>query len=287
MSDIASISGIDIANVAKVSGVSKTSMAKFGGMSRASSSPSVITDNLFLWFGPDDVTGSTANDKNGGSVGAVMTNGASVVTTLRSAGSFYTDGVNDRILAAYSTSQLPSTTTWPASIEAWLYPSVGGKNLNVISFNDDASGTDWLRLMLDKRNSNEITYHQFYADGGGYYQWVRRDVDFPTVNGSDWVYMSATFELVNDATLITAYINGVAVGTATTSFTGSRNVPTWANQTTGFNLGINYLTRVYRGNRIHGYYGQAHTGDVRLYTDKLTAAEILNNYNVEKTSYGH
>jgi hypothetical protein len=284
---IEEISGVALSGIEGVSGVAKASIESLSGISAAAPAPSVVTDNLFLWFGPDDITGSTANDKNGGSVGAVMTNGASVVTTLRSAGSFYTDGINDGILATYSTSQLPSTTAWPASVEAWLYPSVGGKNLNVISFNDDASGTDWLRLMLDSRNNNEITYHQFYAAQGQRYAWVRRDVNFPTVNGSDWVYMSATFELVNNKTLITGYINGVAVGTATTTFTGSLNVPPWANQTTGFNLGINYLTRVYRGNRIYSYYGQAHTGDVRLYTDKLTAAEILNNYNVEKTSYGH
>lgn len=287
MADIASISGIDIENVAKVNGISKANMDRLAGVSRASSGPSIVTDNLFFWFGPDDVTGSTANDKNAGSVGAVMSNGASVVTTLRSAGSFYTDGVNDRILAAYNTSQLPSTTAWPASVEAWLYPSSGGKNLNVISFNDDASGVDWLRLMLDTRNNNEVIYWQFYADQGQKYQWVIRDDDFPVVNGSDWIHLAATFELVNNKTVITAYMNGVSYGTATTSFTGSLNVPTWANQNTGFNLGINYLTRVYRGNRLHAYYGQAHTGDVRLYTDKLTAAEILNNYNVQKTSYGH
>lgn len=281
------ISGQDWANISKVSDISSNSIAKVSDISAAAAAASIVTDNLFLWIGPDDITGSTANDKNGGSVGAVMTNGASVVTTLRSAGSFYTDGVNDGILAAYSTSQLPSTTAWPASIEAWLYPPSGGKNLNIINFNDDASGTDWLRLMLDKRNNNEIAYWQFYADGGGNWHRVTKDADFPTVNGSDWIYMSATFELVNDRTVITAYMNGVAVGTSTSSFTGSLNVPTWANQTTGFNLGINYLTRIYNGTRIYSYYGQSHTGDVRLYTDKLTAAEILNNYNVQKTSYGH
>ena len=282
------INGTPFADIEKFSGAATADIESLSGISWAAAAPSIVTDNLFMWFGPDDITGSTANDKNGGSVGAVMTNGASVVTTIRSAGSFYTDGVNDGILAAYSTSQLPSTTAWPASVEAWLYPPSGGKNLNVISFNDDASGTDWLRLMLDKRNNNEIAYWQFYADGGGNWHRVTKDADFPTVNGSDWVYMSATFELdVNNRTLITAYMNGVAVGTSTSSFTGSLNVPTWANQTTGFNLGINYLTRVYRGSRIYSYYGQAHTGDVRLYTDKLTAAEVLNNYNVQKTSYGH
>jgi hypothetical protein len=281
------INGTAFADIAKFNGIAVADIASINGSDPPSSTPTIVTDNLFFWFGPDDITGSTANDKNGGSVGAVMSNGASVVTSLRSDGSFYSDGVNDAIHAGYSTSQLPSTTAWPATAEAWLYPPSGGKNVNVISFNDDASGVDWLRLMLDSRNNNEIAYWQFYANQGSKYAWVKRDVDFPTVNGSDWVYMSATFELVNNATFITAYLNGVSVGTATTSFTGSLNVPPWANQTTGFNLGINYITRIYRGSRIYGYYGQAHTGDVRLYTDKLTAAEILNNYNVQKTSYGH
>ena len=281
------INGTAFADIAKFSGVAKADIAKLSGSDAPSSTPTIVTDNLFLWFGPDDITGSTANDKNGGSVGAVMTNGASVVTTLRSDGSFYSDGVNDGILAAYSTSQLPSTTAWPASVEAWLYPPSGGKNLNIINFNDDASGVDWIRLMLDKRNNNEIAYWQFYSAAGGQWHRVTRDVDFPTVNGSDWVHMSATFELVNNKTVITAYMNGASVGTSTSSFTGSLNVPPWANQNTIFNLCINYLTRVYRGSRIYSYYGQAHAGDVRLYTDKLTAAEILNNYNVQKTSYGH
>ena len=280
------INGTAFADIAKLSGVANADIAKFNGSDKPSSTPTIVTDNLFCWFGPDDVTGSTANDKNGGSVGAVMSNGASVVTSLRSDGSFYSDGVNDKILATFSSSQLPSTTTWPATIEAWMYPSNGGNNLCILTINDDNSPVDWLRLMLDKRNNNEITYHQFYSKHGGYYQWVKRDVDFPTVNGSDWVYMSATFELVNSRTLITGYINGAAVGTATTSFTFS-NEPPWANQNTPLNVGINYMTKVYRGSRLQSYYGQSHMGDVRIYTDKLTAAEILNNYNVQKTSYGH
>ena len=76
------INGTAFADIAKLSGVANADIAKFNGSDKPSSTPTIVTDNLFCWFGPDDVTGSTANDKNGGSVGAVMSNGASVVTSL-------------------------------------------------------------------------------------------------------------------------------------------------------------------------------------------------------------
>ena len=279
------------ASIASVTGVAKASIASFGGVTApAAASSGVVSDNLHVWFGPDDITGSTVNDKNGGSVTATMSNGASVVTSLRSAGSFYSDGANDVILADMAPSAQPSTTTWPATFECWMYPPAGSNPLNVVVVNDPTSNVDWLRMYMDSRSgwggtpTHNIHFQQ-YANGSGKWHRYTSTSAYPTVNSSAWVHLCMTLELTAaDKTLITAYANGSELGTSLSTFTGSLNVPPWSNSPSSFNFGINHMQR---DSASEGYYGESHAGDCRLYTDALTSTEIVNNYDVEKASYGH
>ena len=282
---IGKLNNVASASIAKINNIAIASVANFDGVEAASES-SVVSDNLYLWLGPDDVTGSTVNDKNGGSVTATMANGAAVVTTLRSDGSFYSDGVNDTILADIAPSDQPSTTTWPATLECWLYPPTGSRPLNIVNINDPtcASSTDWCRVMMDSRSGANKMLFQFYSCSTNWHRYTET-ATYPTVNGSAWVHLCMTLELTAASkTLITAYANGTELGTSLGSFTGSLNVPPWSNSPSSFNFGINHLQR---DSASEGYYGESHVGDCRLYTDALTPTEIVNNYDVEKASYGH
>ena len=224
-----------------------------------SNGPRIIEDKLILYSdaaNPQSYigTGTAIND-----LSATGNNGTSVNMTFstEAGGCFDLDGTDDYIsIADSATLDLPNNFT----ISMWF------------------NGDSW--------NPNDLMMHRFNAYGMGY------DTNFVggtddklhayIYNGSSWISVSTTTQpsagvwycmtMTYDGSNLKVYLNGVLEGTQSTG--------------TGPLAGTSPLTIGTFVGSIGPYAFQGKISNYKIYTQTLTASEILQNYNSQKSRFG-
>lgn len=270
MSEFASISGVDVANIAKVSGKDIADVDKYADISKPAGGIQFVVNGLIAWWDPatqtvgdtvlDDLTyegGLSTQDHyfNGG-------NGASIVS-VDGTQAAYTDGVNDQWFcnrySLYGTSDtfyIP-TITPNQSIEIWFRSNgsfINNGNLFGAAYNNgvrsrfDSSGNFWVYF-----NSGSFAPN-WQASTNTWYHLV----------------LTVTNTATDEARL---YING-SLQTEDTDIGGVIGTHT-------------------SGTMILGSYnsssekGRFYFGPMRRYNRPLTSTEVLQNYNAEKDRFGY
>ena len=217
--------------------------------------PNIVTDGLVFAVDSGSTrsypgSGTTVDSLTGSDVGT-LTNGVGFNTN--SGGEFVFDGTDDYITIPGSTATNLSTTL---TAEAWVYYESGNGRI----FQKDGAG-----------------YTRCWEMGGygGYFRvelWHSNGIGIPassapsalTVNG--WTYIAMTF----DGTDVKMYQNAVLVKTI--NFPGNIRTDINTPLTIGGHWGA-------------GEYFDGNIGPIRLYNQALTAAQVTQNYNAQKSRF--
>jgi len=227
--------------------------------------PKIVTDNLVLYLDAANTKSypgsGTWNDISGKGHAATIT-GATYNSDK--GGCFIFDGENDYATITDSSDFLFGTgsfteeawhkrggnTTWEAPIQRGNSSSWGGLWIN-------AAGNIW-------------PYH--YTESSGVVT-----LDTGDAAGTDWMHHMTTTTNTGSAVTIKVYKNGVLLDSGTTSTSG------WQPKNTSVGTDINIGG--YSGASDYWYEGRI--GLIRIYKGKaLSAAEVKQNYNAQKTRFG-
>lgn len=225
--------------------------------------PNIVTSNLVLWYDP------SFNTSYSGS-GSTITNLANTSLAGTLSNITYTDpyftynGSSSQVAVADNALLEPGSGDF--SIEAWVYYSaIAGSTRTFVSKTNNGGGSaDWSYGLRTASNGNtyfevgngttSVTSPAFVASTGTWYQIV-----------GVWTNVASNS--------IALYVNGVLIGSNSHSFASVKNS----------------TNPLYLGNYNGGEYSQwfnGRMGVTRLYSAALTSAQVLQNYNADKSKYG-
>ena len=221
----------------------------------------VTTSNLVLYYDPSNLSsypgsGSTINSLASPNLAGTMSN----IT--------YTDpyfsynGTSSQINIADNAALEPGSGDW--TMEAWVYLSSSSGSKVVLGKFDPGGG------------SQDVSY-SIRIQGAGIYAQLGNGstvVDTPlyTLPLNTWTHVTYVWKNVATNSL-EAYINGVSAGSVSHSFSSI----------------LNTSANLYIGSYNGGEYSQYMIGRIgitRLYSAALTSAQVLQNYNANKSIYG-
>jgi hypothetical protein len=228
--------------------------------------------NLTLYYNPAltesySGSGTNLNDLSGNGTTTTLIN----APTYNAATGFYFNGSNQYGSIPSVNGQTNFTNTQQYSVEIWFRPSNGQVNAGEAELLEKWNQFNESRYPFVFRY-NESTSSMFAAcyDGSNF-RFVT-GAGFPV---NTWKQVVGVFDFV--AGTLTLYRDGVSVGS--TSISGVGQVSNSSPVTIGSRLttGGGYTSGImYKGN----------VGIIRMYNKPLTAAEVLNNFNITKGTYG-
>jgi hypothetical protein len=223
--------------------------------------PDLIQDGLVLSLDASDrnsyVSGSTTwFDLSGNNLSGSLLNGPTFNTG--SLGSIVFDGVNDYV-------------------DGGTFTGLGAANRTIdIWFRVNAFSSGSVNRVLSLVTDNTIVDTPAYTLGYGTTP-TTLNVGFggTPYNGYFFISSFALSTWINITTTITGntnttYKNSILEGTATN--TGA--------------VGANPRLYIARYNNYYGQYGNINIGSVKIYNRALSASEILQNYNAQKSKFG-
>jgi hypothetical protein len=223
--------------------------------------PSSVTSNLVLWYDPSNSVSYPGS-------GSTITNLASTSLSGTISNATYTspyltyNGSNSQINIADNALLEPGTGDW--TMEAWVYLSSSSGSKVVLGKFDPGGGAQ------DVSYSIRIQGAGIYAQIGNGSTVV--DTALYTLPLNTWTHVTYVWKNVATNSL-EAYINGVSVSSKSHSFASILNTP----------------ANLYIGSYNGGEYSQYMIGRIgitRLYSAALTSAQVLQNYNADKSKYG-
>jgi len=223
--------------------------------------PEIVTANLVAWYDPNNPvsypgTGTTISNLASASLPGTMSN----IT--------YTDpyfaynGSSSQINIADAAALEPGSGDW--TMEAWVYLS-SGTGSKVVLGKFDPGG-----LSADVSYSIRIQGANIYSQIGNGSTVV--DTALYTLPLNTWKQVVYVWKNVATNSL-EAYVNGVSQGSVAHSFSSI----------------LNTSSNLYIGSYNGGEYSQwmnGRIGIVRLYNAALTAADVLQNFNADRGTYG-
>jgi hypothetical protein len=231
-----------------------------------SATPAVpVTTNLRLYYDPSNLssypgTGTIINDLSGNGLNGIMSN-----ITFTSPYFSY-NGTSSQIQVADNALLEPGSGDW--TMEVWVNQLVSGNDIVLAKVDNGGDVTD---MSYSIRTTNTTYYAQLGSGSGtGPTLFVNSTNYVGTLN--TWYQIVYVFTNVAANTLQT-FVNGVSIGTV------SHNLPSILNVTNPLYIGS------YNG----GEYAQWFDGKIgitRLYNASLTSAQVLQNFNADKTKYG-
>jgi hypothetical protein len=163
----------------------------------------------------------------------------------------------------------PVNTGTAQSIFLWIYPTSNG-----IIYSEQGSlspGTSWHDVQIQRDSSGRFLF--------GVWQYL---IDTSPITSSsvfalnNWYYVGWTY----NGTTLTAYVNGVSVGTSNylrdTPYNLGGSVPMY------FNFGYPDSTDLTTTTSACSY----RLGGAQIYNVGLTSGQVLQNFNTTKTNYG-
>jgi hypothetical protein len=232
----------------------------------------ITTSNLTLYYNPAltesySGSGNAINDLAGNGTTATLYNAPS----HNAATGFTFNGSNQYATIPSVAGVTNFTNTQQYSVEIWFRPSNGQVNAGEAELLEKWNLNNESRYPFVFRY-NESTNSMFAACYDG--------VNFRSVSASGfpvntWKQVVGVFNFVSNT--LTLYRDGVSVGS--TSISGMTQVSNTSPVTIGTRLGTGGTISpaiMYKGN----------VGIIRMYNKPLTAAEVLNNFNTTKGTYG-
>ena len=224
----------------------------------------IVTDGLVLAVDAADKnsypgSGTTWNDMSGNGSNGTLTN--SPTFNSANGGSIVFDGVDD-----YSTTtagQAFYQYTNQLSVSWWVKRNgtiTGGAGGGQCTFNSDNMTTNvWL---MHGNTDNTII---FYVNDTG----VWRNIATPILDNNTWYLLTGTISSSN----ILMYTNGILTSTSTGISTGIVNN---SNSIVGWGLDPRYGA---------GRFFNGSIANCQVYNRTLSASEILQNYNAQKSRF--
>ena len=232
----------------------------------------ITTSNLTLYYNPAltesySGSGNAINDLAGNGTTATLYNAPS----HNAATGFTFNGSNQYATIPSVAGVTNFTNTQQYSVEIWFRPSNGQVNAGEAELFEKWNQNNESRYPFVFRY-NEGTSSMFVACYDG--------VNFRNVTASGfpvntWKQVVGVFNFVTNT--LTMYRDGVSVGS--TSISGMTQVSNTSPIAIGTRLGTGGSISpaiMYKGN----------VGIIRMYNKPLTAAEVLNNFNTTKGTYG-
>lgn len=230
------------------------------------------TSNLTLYYNPAMTesysgSGNTINDLAGNGTTATLYNAPS----HNAATGFTFNGSNQYATIPSVAGVTNFTNTQQYSVEIWFRPSNGQVNAGEAELLEKWNLNNESRYPFVFRY-NESTNSMFAACYDG--------VNFRSVSASGfpvntWKQVVGVFNFVSNT--LTLYRDGISVGS--TSISGMSQVSNTSPVTIGTRLGTG-------GTISPGIMYKGNVGIIRMYNKPLTDAEVLNNFNTTKGTYG-
>lgn len=258
------INGTAFDSLTNLNGVAKANIAKFNGQEVPSSTPGIVTADLISHWDFNDSncwsSGTSFTDLANSNTGSL--NGGLAVTT-GSINYINTDGVND-----YARCDLANTYGQQQTIEQWIQFS--GQQFSMV------------RGYQSNCSSTNAGYWPNITSAGAIRYTIGGVANY-TLTGSNNVTTNTWYCLtwVLDGNNIKLYKNGSQI--ANTSISTTRK-PVCASDC---KLVVGMI--VENNGSISGSSSRARSqvlGEIRIYDNNLTAAQVLSNYNARSSRYG-
>ena len=222
-----------------------------------------VTSNLVAYYNPDLTssypgTGTTLFDISGNGLNGTMSN-------ITYTDPYFTyNGTSSQVNIPDNALLEPGSGSW--TMEAWAYLSNTGAGAKTIlgKFDPGGGAQD---VSYSMRISTANAYAQM-GDGTGAYV----DSTSYTLTINTWTHI--VYVWTNGATkTLQTYINGTSIGSVNHSLSSLLNTP----------------ANLYIGSYNNGEYSQYFTGRIgitRLYNAALTTAQVSQNFNANRATYG-
>jgi len=223
--------------------------------------PSIVTSNLVLWYDPSNSVSYPGSGSTITNLASTSLNGTISNTTYTSPYLTY-NGSSSQINIADNALLEPGAGDW--TMEAWVYLS-------------NSSGSKVVLGKFDPGGGAQDVSYSIRIQGAGIFAQIGNGstvVDTPlyTLPLNTWTHVTYVWKNVATNSL-EAYINGVSVNSVSHSFSSI----------------LNTSANLYIGSYNGGEYSQYMNGRIgitRLYSAALTSAQVLQNYNANKSIYG-
>ena len=238
-------------------------------MSAMNNIPNLVTNGLVLYYNPASVSsypgsGTSVTDLSGRGLSGTMSN----VTFTNPY--FAYNGSSSQVSIADNSLLEPGSGDW--TMEAWFNTTAFKTgSAGVILGKFDSGGLSQDVSYSIRTNNTGVVYAQIGSGSGSGDTLYINSTSYQTVLDT-WAQVVYVFTNVAANTLET-YINGASIGTVTHS------LPSILNTANG----------LYIGSYNNGEYSQwfnGRIGIVRLYNRALLAAEVKQNYVINKGIYG-
>ncbi len=227
--------------------------------------PTFVSSGLVLHYDPSNPasypgSGTTITDLSGNGRNGTMTN-------ISFTSPYFTyNGSSSQISVADNALLEPGSGDW--TMEVWVNQSVAGNDVVLGKFNAGGLASN---VSYSIRTTSSTYYAQFGSGTGtGSTLYQNSSNHVGTLN--TWYQIVYVFTNIATNTLET-FVNGSSIGSVGHSLASL----------------LNTTTNLYIGSYNGGEYNQWFDGKIgitRLYNKALTASEVLNNYNVDKSKYG-
>ena len=230
------------------------------------STPAVpVTTNIVLYYDPSNLSsypgsGTTINDLSGNGLNGSLSN-----ITFTSPYFTY-NGTSSQVSVADNVLLEPGSGDW--TMEVWVNQSVSGNDVVLGKFDFGGLSQD----VSYSIRTTSTTYYAQYGSGSGSGPTLFANSTSYVGTLNTWYQLVYVFTNVASNTIET-FVNGVSIGTV------SHSLASILNTTTG----------LYIGSYNNGEYPQWFDGRIgitRLYNKSLTASEVLQNFNADKSKYG-
>jgi hypothetical protein len=227
--------------------------------------PNPVTSNLVLYFDPSNPSsypgsGTTITDLSGNGRNGTMSN-------ISFTSPYFTyNGTSSQISIADNAALEPGSGDW--TMEVWVNQSVSGNDVVLGKFDPGGLTVD---VSYSIRTTNTTYYAQIGSGSGSGSTLFVNSTNYVGTIGS-WSQIIYVFTNVAANTLQT-FVNGSSIGTV------SHSLPSI----------LNTSSNLYIGSYNNGEFPQWFDGKIgitRLYNRALTAPEVLQNYNADRSKYG-
>ena len=224
--------------------------------------PVVVTDNLILYYDPNNVasypgTGTTINS-------LITPNLAGTMSNITYTDPYFVyNGTSSQVSVTDTAALEPGAGSW--TMEAWVYLSNTSGGKVILGKFDPGGGSQDVSYSMRISNANAFAQ---MGDGSGNYI----NSTSYTMSLNTWTQIVYVWKNGATKTLET-YINGASIGSVNHSL----------------NSILNTSADLYVGSYNGGEYSQWMNGRIgvtRLYNSALTSAEVLQNFNADKSTYG-
>jgi len=228
----------------------------------------IVTNGLVLnldaaWWNSYPTSATTWTDLSGNNLNGTLTNGP----TFNSAngGSIVFDGIDDYVT---TTSNMGISGANPRTVECWIYVD-SFANKSILGYGGQGSGV-LFDTMIFFNNGNYLQAIGHYY--GGFYDTISTLPNRNTINISQWNQIVHMY----DGTTASLYTNGVFSNSKEFSVSTGNQLNTTNNT---FLIGTGQYTGAYT-------YTTGKMSISRMYNRVLTASEVLQNYNAQKSRFG-